>query len=87
MFDGKNTRVSPDGVGPGHVANCVKGVREGSLQHHYVLDHGCGTRGNHLGRHYLEGRFEGVTALGGKQCRSVVEAWKVWLRDVCGQYL
>ena len=30
MLNRENTRVGPDGIGPGHVANGVKGVREGS---------------------------------------------------------
>ena len=35
-----NGRVSPDGIGPGHVANGVKEVGECSLQCHYVLGPG-----------------------------------------------
>ena len=42
-------RVCPDGVGPRHVANGVKGVGESLLQCHYVLNLGSGTRGSCLG--------------------------------------
>ena len=41
VLDWENTGACPDGVGLGHVANGVKGVEEGSLQCHYVLDLGC----------------------------------------------
>ena len=64
VLDGENAWVGPDGIGPKHVANGVKGVREDSLQCHYVLDYGCGTRSSHLSQLYLEGRFEGDDSLG-----------------------
>ena len=31
MLDRGNGRVSPDGIGPRHVAYCIKGVQEGLL--------------------------------------------------------
>ena len=39
-----------------------------SLQHHYVLDLGCGARGNCLRQLHLRGDFEGSIALGQRQC-------------------
>ena len=41
MLYGKDIGVCPDGVCPGHVANGVEGVEEGSLQYHYVPDLSC----------------------------------------------
>ena len=41
MLDWENTGVCPDGVGPRHVANGVKGVGVSSLQPHYVPDLDC----------------------------------------------
>ena len=39
MLDRGNVRVSPNGVGPRHVAYCIKGVWEDLLQGNDVLDH------------------------------------------------
>ena len=41
MLDRGDGRVSPDGIGPRHVAYGILRVREGSLQGIDVLDHGC----------------------------------------------
>ena len=41
MLNRDNVCICPDGVGPGHIANCVKGVEESLLQCHYVPDLGC----------------------------------------------
>ena len=56
MLDRGNTEVSPDGIGPRHIAYSI-GVWQGLLQGNYVLDHRGGGRGSHLGWLYLEGRF------------------------------
>ena len=48
MLDRGNRRVSPDGIGNGHVANGVKGVWEGLLcLGTHVPDYGCGGRRSH----------------------------------------
>ena len=73
VLDGENVRVCPDGIGPGHVANGVKGVGKDSLQCHYVLDHGGGTRGRCFGQLHLESWFDWDNDFG----EAVVE--KGWL--------
>ena len=49
VLDRGNARVSPDGLGPEHIAYSIKGVWEGLLQGNYVLDHSGSGRGSHLG--------------------------------------
>ena len=39
---GENRGIGPDGIGPRHVANGIKGVRECLLQGNYVLACHCG---------------------------------------------
>ena len=39
MLDQSSVRVSPDGIGTGHIANCVKQAAEGMFDGNYVL--GC----------------------------------------------
>ena len=58
MLDRENIRFCPDGIGPRHVTNGVKGVGKSLLQCHYVLDHGGGTRGSHLGQLCLQGLLD-----------------------------
>ena len=65
MLEGENSSVSPDGIGPVHVASDVKGAGKGLLQCHYVLDCRYGTRDSHLGQLCLDGGFEGNDSLGG----------------------
>ena len=75
MLDWENVRVYHDGVGPGHVANDIKGVAEGYLQCHYVPDLGCGARGSLLRCLHLKGR------LGGTHCLGAMAMYKGWLEN------
>ena len=72
VLDRDNIRVSPDGIGPRHIAYGIEGVWEGLLQGNYVLDHGGRSRGSHLSQLHLEGwlRF-GIGSTG----NTVLKGW------------
>ena len=55
MLERGDGLVSPDGIGPRHVAYGIKGVCEGLLQEKYVPDHCCRVRGSQCGQLHLEG--------------------------------
>ena len=42
MLDRGDSKVDPDGIDPGHVTYCIKGVREGLLQGNDVFGICCG---------------------------------------------
>ena len=75
MLDRGKAGVSPDGIGPRHIAYCIEGAQEGLLQD----DHGGRGRRSCLGWFHLEGRFWlDVVSLGmqclraGRGCEGVV---------------
>ena len=81
MLNEENIRVGPDGIGPRHVANGVKGIRKGSLQCHYVTDHGGETRAVTLVCCTLGADLRETVALGGEKCTRAV-----WGNDLEGAF-
>ena len=84
LLDWENFGVCPDGVGPGHVANGVKGVGKGSLQCHYVPDLGCRTREVTCSDCALRAGLLGPIALGPRRCTRA--HFKIDLRGIEGGF-
>ena len=72
MLHWKNRRVSPDGVGTGHIAYGVKRVWKGSFQDHNVLYLRCIMRRSHWGWLHLWAAENGLGNARGGNCQSGV---------------